>query len=272
MRTISTICIFLITWLLSSLLALGAEAQIKITSPSDRAIYQRDITGLTTISISGTYSQPVDRVEVRAVPVIPGQGEMTQWSVLQDKVSGGVFQGTLRLRGGWYTLEVRGLLDGTIVGRDVVSRMGVGEVFLISGQSNAQGLFESPGPAANDDRVNYIAYDNTINSLFDPPTPTFAHLESNVTIGPRGKSAWCWGILGDLLVRKLNVPVLFINTAWEGTTVRNWAESAAGKNHSECLWRLQLSGPNAVWQSADLHPALCASIGRPGDSVDAGRI
>ena len=229
MRTISTICIFLITWLLSSFLAHGAEAQIKITSPSDRAIYQRDITGQTTISISGTYSQPVDKFEVRAVPVIPGQGELTQWSILQDKVSGGVFQGTLRLRGGWYTLEVRGLLRGEIVGRDVVSRMGVGEVFLISGQSNAQGLFESPGPAANDDRVNYIAYDNTVNSLFDPPAPTFAHLMSNVTIGPRGKSAWCWGILGDLLVRKLNVPVLFINTAWEGTSVKNWAESAAGR-------------------------------------------
>ncbi len=229
MRTISTICIFLTTWLLSSLLALGAEAQIKITSPSDRAVYQRDITGQTTISISGTYSQPVDKFEVRAVPVIPGQGETTQWSVLQDKVTGGVFQGTLRLRGGWYTLEVRGLLNSAIVGRDVVSRMGVGEVFLIAGQSNAQGLFESPGPAANDDRVNYIAYDNTVNSLFDPPAPTFAHLESNVTIGPRGKSAWCWGILGDLLAKKLNVPILFINTAWEGTTVKNWAESAAGK-------------------------------------------
>jgi hypothetical protein len=107
--------------------------------------------------------------------------------------------------------------------------MGVGEVFLIAGQSNAQGLFESPGPAANDDRVNYIAYDNTVNSLFDPPVPAFAQLQSNVTIGPRGKSAWCWGILGDLLVRKLNVPVLFINTAWEGTTVKNWAESAAGR-------------------------------------------
>ncbi len=229
MRTISTICVFLTTWLLSGFLALGAEAQIKITSPSDRAIYQRDITGQTTISITGTYSQPVDKFEVRAVPVIPGQGETTQWSILQDKVSGGVFRGTLRLAGGWYTLEVRGLLQDVVVGRDVVSRMGVGEVFLISGQSNAQGLFESPGPAANDDRVNYIAYDNTVNSLFDPPAPTFAHLESNVTIGPRGKSAWCWGILGDLLVRKLNVPVLFINTAWEGTTVRNWAESAAGK-------------------------------------------
>ena len=216
-------------WLLGLVPMSSAEGQIRITSPSDRAIYQRDISGQTNVSVSGTYSQPVDKFEVRAVPVIPGQGIATAWTTLQDRVSGGVFQGTVRLQGGWYTLEVRGLLGGAVVGRDVVARMGVGEIFLIAGQSNAQGLFESPGPAANDDRVNYIAYDNTVNSLFDPPAPTFAHLESNVTIGPRGKTAWCWGILGDLLVRKLNVPVLFINTAWEGTTVKNWAESAAGK-------------------------------------------
>ena len=229
MRSTSTFFTWIHTLTLSTVLALTTQAQIKITSPSDRSVYQRDITGQTTISVSGTYSQPLDKLEVRAVPVIPGQGIATDWSTLQDKVSGGVFLGTLRLQGGWYTLEVRGLRAGAVVDRDVVSRMGVGEVFLIAGQSNVQGLSESPGPAASDDRVNYIAYDNTVNSLFDPPAPTFSHLESASTIGPRGKTAWCWGIIGDQLTRKLNVPVLFINTAWEGTSVQNWAQSAAGQ-------------------------------------------
>ncbi len=197
--------------------------------PADRSVYQRDITGQTTVSVSGTYLQPIDKVEVRVVPVIPGQGIATDWQLLQDKVQGGIFNGNIRLQGGWYTLEVRASLGGTIVGRDVVARMGVGEVFVIAGQSNAQGLYEGPGPAAVDDRVSYIDYDNTVNSLFDPPTPVFGHLESDVTIGPRGQTAWCWGLLGDKLARKLNVPVLFINTAWEGTSVGNWAESAAGR-------------------------------------------
>ena len=194
MRSTSTLFTLVLTLILSTVLALTTQAQIKITSPTDRSIYQRDITGQTTISISGTYSQPLDKLEVRAVPVIPGQGIATDWSTLQDKVSGGVFLGTLRLQGGWYTLEVRGLRAGAVVDRDVVSRMGVGEVFLIAGQSNVQGLSESPGPAATDDRVSYIVYDNTVNSLFDPPSPTFAHLESASTIGPRGQTA-CAGEL-----------------------------------------------------------------------------
>ncbi|GAB3180860.1 T9SS type A sorting domain-containing protein [Telluribacter humicola] len=227
MRKSSTNHFFLKIWFLIVCVPLAVSAQIKITSPSDRAIYQRDISGQTTFSITGTYSQPIDKVEVRAVPVVPGQGIGTEWATLQSNPSGGTFLGSLRLHGGWYTLEVRGLMNGALVGRDVVPRMGVGEVFVIAGQSNAQGLRDYPGPGAKDDRVNYIVYDNIVNSLFDPPAPTFAQLTSEAIVGPHGQSAWNWGILGDQLARKLNVPVLFINAAWEGTSVRNWAQSAA---------------------------------------------
>jgi hypothetical protein len=214
-----------------SVLLLHAQllAQVNITHPADRSVFQRDITGRTTLSVAGSYTQPVDRVEVRAVAVIPGQGINTDWQLLQENPRGGLFQGTIRLQGGWYTLEVRGFLRNELVGRNVVPRVGVGEVFLIAGQSNAQGLREFPGPGAKDDRVNYIVYDNTVNSLFDPPRPTFAQLADGANIGPRGQTPWCWGILGDQLAQKLNVPILFINTAWEGTSVRNWAESAAGR-------------------------------------------
>jgi hypothetical protein len=222
--------IFLLRAFILSLICFStAWAQIKITSPVDRAIYQRDQSGQTNLSVAGRYSQPIDQVEIRAIPVIPGQGIATDWSILQSNPSGGFFLGTIRLQGGWYTLEVKASFAGIQVGRDVLPRVGVGEVFLISGQSNAQGLRDFPGLSAQDDRVNYVVFDNTVNSLFDPPKPAFAQLTSAATIGPRGQGAWCYGLLGDLLVRKLNVPVLFINTAWDGTSVRNWAESADGK-------------------------------------------
>lgn len=207
-------------------------AQIKVTSPAVRSVYQRETGGQTNVPISGYFTAPINKVEVRATPVIAGQGQGTDWTVLQDNPSGGVFNGTLRLFGGWYTIEVRGFLNTELVGRDIVERVGVGEVFIISGQSNAQGIEDSfnNSPRANDDRVSYISYDNTAGSLSDPPYPTFQHLETNITMGPRGKGAWCWGVLGDLLVQKLNVPVLFINTAFEGTSIENWTSSAQGKD------------------------------------------
>ena len=206
-------------------------AQLKITSPSPRAVYQRDVTGQREITISGSFSINLDKVEVRAVPVVLGQGVEIPWKTLQANPVGGVFNGKIILYQGWYTVEVRGSSGGTIVARDVLERLGVGEVFIISGQSNAQGLKKYPGPGATDDRVIYISnFDNDgIDYLVDPPAPIFQKLETDLEImSPRGQSAWCWGILGDLLVKKLNLPVLFINTAWEGTAIENWASSAKG--------------------------------------------
>ena len=54
-------------------------------------------------------------------------------------------------------------------------------------------------------------------------------MSAGVVIGPRGRSAWCWGVLGDLIAKQYQVPVLFINTGWEATVIRNWKESADGQ-------------------------------------------
>jgi hypothetical protein len=217
--------------LLICLISSTAFSQIRITSPVFQAVYQRNITGQREINVSGTFTATMDKIEVRAVPVVQGQGVETPWKTLQDAPKGGVFAGEITLIGGWYSIEVRGLLDGKVVGRDILSRLGVGEVFIIAGQSNAQGLRAYPGPSAQDDRVMYISnYNNDDRDLLsDPVPPAFNKITQDLGImSPRGQSAWCWGVLGDQLVAKLNVPVLFINTAWEGTSIENWASSAKG--------------------------------------------
>lgn len=210
-------------------LAHTGNAAIRIDYPTERAVYQRDVTGYSTITVAGTYSSPVDKIEVRAVPVYPGQGVEIGWTTLSDTPLGGVFSGELRIFGGWYTILVRGLLSGVEVEQAAVNRMGIGEVFIIAGQSNAQGIRAYPnGPPAQDERVNYINNNqNTQSSLADPDPPTFAQLNTeDAHLSPMGQGAWCWGALGDKLVQKLNVPVLFINASWEGTSIRNWAQSA----------------------------------------------
>ncbi len=209
-------------------------SQIKIVSPTPRAVYQRELTGQREITISGTFDVPVDKIEVRAVPVIIGQGIESPWQDLylnRPAPKGGVFSGGIKLYGGWYTVEVRASKGGNIVGRDVLERLGVGEVFIISGQSNAQGLKSNPGPGAKDERVVYISnyVNDTKDLLTDPPRGGFSKLSDTLKfLGPRGQTPWCWGILGDLLVEKLKLPVLFINTAWEGTAIENWEKSSIG--------------------------------------------
>lgn len=203
---------------------------VKITYPQSRAVFQRDVNNLSTIYLSGNYYQLVDSVQARVTAEVSGQGINTDWLTIQRNPQGGVFQGSLRAQGGWYQLEVRVFANGSPIGTDVVRKVGVGEVFIITGQSNAQGFQGFGAVGAQDDRVNCLAYDNTVaNSLADPPVPTFQQLTADALIGPRGQSAWCWGRLGDLLAQQNNVPVLFINTAWQATVIKNWTESADGK-------------------------------------------
>jgi len=203
---------------------------IKITYPESRAVFQRENDNTSTIFLSGNYYQPVDSVQARVQAEAAGQGVNTDWVTIQRNVQGGLFQGAIRVRGGWYRLEAQAFYKGVLVGSDVVRKVGVGEVFIITGQSNAQGFQNFGATGASDDRVNCVTYDNTAaNSLNDPPAPTFQQLSATSLIGPRGQSAWCWGVLGDLIARQYQVPVLFINTAWQATVIKNWRESADGQ-------------------------------------------
>ncbi len=230
MKQKTTACWHCLNVILVMMLSVGTlVAQIKITFPVERAIFQRNNANQATISVGGYYTQPVDRIEARLVPVLSGQGQAVDWTLIQNSPQGGSFLGTLTGRGGWYTLEVRAFQGGVQIGRDAIGRVGVGEVFLIAGQSNAQGFFGFGAPAAADDRVNAVTWDNQNSNNTNNPTLSFAQLTAEMMIGPRGRSAWCWGALGDLLVKKLNVPVLFMNAGWIDTSTQNWLDAANGK-------------------------------------------
>ena len=132
------------------------------------------------------------------------------------------------MRGGWYNLEVRGMNGDQVVATTTVERVGVGEVFIIAGQSNAQGVQHDDAPGAGDDRVNTINYADNSQSPNTPPSDVltrFSHLDRNVRIAPCGIGSWYWGKLGDLLAQRLNVPIMFFNVGYEGAAIRNWRQS-----------------------------------------------
>jgi Secretion system C-terminal sorting domain/Carbohydrate esterase, sialic acid-specific acetylesterase len=205
--------------------------QIKLTSPQERAVYQRDGSGFSKVTIAGNYQKQVDRLEYRLDPVQAGQGETKDWTLLKNLPLNGNFNVIVTVRQGWYKLTVRGILNGQVLNDvGVVNRMGVGEVFIIAGQSNAQGIDRIGGVAAVDDRVNCYNKTNSreLGGTREITLSDFAKLDGNTPIAPRGVNPWCWGKLGDLLASRLDVPIMFFNVALEGTKSEAWSITANG--------------------------------------------
>jgi hypothetical protein len=211
-------------------------AQVSISYPTSRAVFQRNNSNQSTIYIAGNYTSFADRVEARAIAraMSPSQGLTVNWTTIQNNPSNGYFYGSLNITGGWYDIEVRCWNGTTLLGTGSVQRIGIGEVFVIAGQSNATGDGDlknqgNYGPMANDDRVSVVNYTINFPTNYGSvvlPRADFSRLDSTFNISPFGVSAWCWGALGDTLTKRLNVPVAFFNGGWSGTGVTSWKESA----------------------------------------------
>lgn len=211
-------------------------AQLNVTFPLDRIVFQRANTNQALIRIVGNYTSPIDQVEARFVALKPGQGDTTDWVLIQTNPRDGHFSGAIPAPAGWYRLEVRGLRQEAAVGPPaIVEHVGIGEVFLIVGHSLAGGD-ASANRGAADDRVNsvnfnprvpnYRQYEASANPTFLPRT--YTHLDQDHGMAPFNIVPWFWSQLGDLLAQRLNVPILFYGAAFGGTSLEQTYMAAAG--------------------------------------------
>lgn len=217
---------------------LQASAQFSLTFPTERAVFQRNNQNQGNIFITGNYQIPVSVVQAR-LTAIQG-GVSTDWTNVALNPTGGNFSTQILGQGGWYTLEVRALQNGAIVAEARVNRVGIGEVFLIAGQSNAMGVMgETFHPISTDDRVSCITnfFKNDVNT---PPFPQFGRLrDGNTQYAPEGNGSWMWGILGDKIAAQEQVPTLFINTGWEGLAIDAWTDSRQGRQSTNPFSKLK---------------------------------
>ena len=224
------------------LIAHLADAQMFVAFPRNRQIFQRNENNEATISILGNCSEVADKVQVSFIPAKAGQGKLIDWMLLDANPNAGIYQGKVVVKGGWYRMKVRSYQGDKLIDSTELNRVGVGENFLIAGQSNAQGTYRMPLEiGAEDDRVNcanfyahFPEYNNSQTHFYignfglNYPLGVFSQMNSFATIGPNGLSLHYWPAVGDTLVKKYNVPVCFINTGWGGSSIRNWVESARG--------------------------------------------
>ena len=201
---------------------------VQVHYPKPRMVFQRDNTNVTQLTIAGTCPPQTERMEVRVSPAVSsayGQNS-NSYVILDSQPGNGSFSGTIGLTGGWYNLDIQAVAQDQVISHTRVTPVGVGEVFVVAGEANAQGTQPPQSVVdATDDRVNGVPHYNYTDTTRLPLPPLVSRLTADGPVGPHGLTAWCWSELGDLLTTRLNVPVLFYNAAWTGTTIRNWRES-----------------------------------------------
>jgi hypothetical protein len=181
--------------------------KLVLQSPAERQVFQRDDQGGALVPIVA-HSDVASTSKLVAL-VTASDGSVLATTTLARE--GQELSGSVRVPGGgWYGLRIanEGARDTRGLAR--VERFGVGEVFVVGGQSNSTNMGEERF-AALDDRIS--AFDGESWSLAADPMP-------GVQDKSEGGSPWPW--CGKLLVTALDVPVAFASVGCSGTAIRQW--------------------------------------------------
>jgi len=234
--------------LLLLLLCTKLSAQITVSHPISNAVYQRNTNSQANLIISGSYSQPrATAIQARLLNAsnstpIPGY----DWSIIQENPTMGYFSGQFsNVPAGWYTLEIRSLRSGTVLEATTVNRVGIGDVFMIAGQSNGQGYLDNSnnpiGLASNSEKVvthDYGVYCSNENL----PLPVMSQILELTKPSTAGFASWCYGRLGENIVNNTGFPVAFFNSGASGSTSDNWKVSSDGGTTNNIFTGQQFCG------------------------------
>src|SRR5262249_30593814 len=119
------------------------------------------------------------------------------------------FQASISLpAGGWYRLEFRGTHDEKIVAETSLPHLGVGEVFVVAGQSNAGNY----GSEVQQPKTGLVAsFDGKLWRPANDPQP-----------GAGGKGGSFMPAFGDEMAKRFDVPIGVVPIAVGSTSVREW--------------------------------------------------
>ena len=179
-----------------------SELAYRITSPVEYQVIQRDDGNEAMVDIKVATSLPVSKsgsLEYRL-------GKNRSWEKLSGEWKNQNHLSRLKIpAGGWYSLEIRE--EGNPDNRSQVVQFGVGEIFVVAGQSNS-GNYGEKKQATQTGLVSAYNYLNKWQLAIDPQP------------GAGGRGGSIMPLLGDLLVREFEVPVGIVAYGQGGTSVR----------------------------------------------------
>lgn len=203
----------------------AAAVDITLAAPDPHQVVQRGRDNVGTFvvrgrAISHRKGQAIDQVQVQGRYVALRSGDASEWLGLNTSRDAPVqhgeatFAGEIRVPAGWHRLEFR-VLRAThqVAALSTVEPVGVGEVFITAGQSNAAN-YGGVLLASRDPRVSAWGPDGWRRAKDPQP---FAD----------GSGGSPWPALGDLLAQRWDVPIGFLSVGVGGTRVEQWLPGGA---------------------------------------------
>tara|TARA_B100001996_G_scaffold379303_1_gene364849 strand:- start:750 stop:3560 length:2811 start_codon:yes stop_codon:yes gene_type:complete len=185
---------------------------VDINSPQNHQIIQRQGDGKGQLPISGHIDYDYDFVAARLIEIDVNGTNISlpsEWHTVHSSFkSGGSFFKNIDIDTGWYRMELEISNQGVITETIIVEPIGVGEVFIVAGQSNS----------ANHGNVTLTPTDSRV-STWGNDGWRFATDPLPIATGSGGSP---WPALGDHLTLRYDVPVGIISVGWGGTKIEQW--------------------------------------------------
>jgi len=183
-------------------------------------VFQRDGANQADIAITGTYTGNPTYIQARF--------NGGAWATIDASPSGGTFSGTLSNQAaGQGTLEVR-LEDSAKT--DSVANIGIGDIFAISGQSNASGRGTNNQSYSHATlKATLFGNDYVWHDLTDPTDTSSSQVDavSDDDALPAGSY---WPLLASQIMTATGFPVAFVPCAKGGSSFSDWQAST---DHSD---------------------------------------
>jgi pimeloyl-ACP methyl ester carboxylesterase len=221
-----------------------AGVGLVLESPQDHQVIQRGATNVGTVRVRGKLiaaARGAGTLEYRV-------GAAGPWKKLDAVITAGAFDATVEVAaGGWQRFDVRAVAGGKAVASAGAERFGVGEVFVVAGQSNAANHgAERQVPKSG--RV--VAFDGERWAPANDPQP-----------GASGGGGSFLPPFGDAIAEKFGVPVGLVACGVGATSVREWLPKGTTFPNPPTLDGNVRKVADGSWESkGELYAAFCSRM------------
>jgi hypothetical protein len=186
-----------------------AQVVLRLTSPLDYQVFQRHSRQRGSVRVRGVAGGDCDTIRLRITGKSLSGDLPGNWQLLQVDPKTREFQGELSTAaGGWYRVEVQAIRSGKLLDRGTVEHVGVGEVFVVAGQSNSS----NHGSTRQRTSTGMVAsFGDGKWVVANDPQP-----------GGSGDGGSFMPAFGDALYKKCGVPIGIASVGVGATSVRQW--------------------------------------------------